>query len=181
MKNENGYRGFIGWLRYVRDYKSNIENESIYEGNIVELQKKVNKLEKKYNQEILNKKLIEQEKDNLLTLREEKIQILSNDLSKTKIDNKTKQNIINILNEQLDDAEETIKNKILIIKELNMKYARCQRKIQKLEKEAQKNEHRINFLKSCKDAPSKEKVLAYEKCMKEVEKRMKNEQSNNNI
>lgn len=173
MKNENGYRGFIGWFRYVRDYKNNLENESIYEGNMVELQKKINKLEKKYNQEILSRKLIEQEKNNLLQLRNDKIDILSSSLTQAKIDNNTKQNVINILNEQLDDAEETIKNKILIIKELNMRYARCQRKIQKLEKDAQKNEHRINFLKSCKDAPSKEKVLAYEKCMREVERRQK--------
>ena len=55
-----------------------------------------------------------------------------------------------------------------------MRYAQCQRKIKTLEKDIQRKDHKINFLKSSKDAPSKEKVLAYEKCMREVEKRNKN-------
>ena len=172
MKKSN-YDGAFGWLRYIIDYPYNKIDIELFEGEQKEDKQRIKRLKNQINNEVINRKIIEQEKDGLLKLRDDKIQILSSKLSEAKIDNATKQNVINILNEQLDDAEETIEKKILIIKQLNMRYAQAQRKIQKLEKEAQKNEHRINFLKSCKDAPSKEKVLAYEKCMKEVEKRQK--------
>ena len=179
MKKTN-YDGVIGWINYIRDYKHNKEYLEIKESESVENKRQVRKLNKKLNKEILDKTLIATEKDNLLALREQHIDNLGESLKKTKIENAKLQNTINILNAQLDDAEEkntdllnTLDEKNKTIKQLNMRYAQSQRKTQKLEKDIQRKDHKIKFLLASKEAPSKEKVMAYEKRMREVEKRQK--------
>ena len=172
MKKTN-YDGVIGWINYIRDYKNNKEYLEIKESESVESKRQVRKLNKKLNKEILDKTLIATEKDNLLALREQHIDNLGESLKKEKIENAKLQNTINILNAQLDDAEEVIKEKNLTIKQLNMRYAQSQRKMKTLEKDIQRKDHKIKFLLASREAPSKEKVMAYEKRMREVEKRQK--------
>ena len=172
MKKTN-YDGVIGWINYIRDYKNNKEYLEIKESESVENKRQVRKLNKKLNKEILDKTLIATEKDNLLALREQHIDNLGESLKKEKIENAKLQNTINILNAQLDDAEEVIKEKNLTIKQLNMRYAQSQRKMKTLEKDIQRKDHKIKFLLASREAPSKEKVMAYEKRMREVEKRQK--------
>ena len=82
---------------------------------------------------------------------------------------------------KLDDAEEkntnllnTLDEKNKTIKQLNMRYAQSQRKMKTLEKDVQRKDHKINFLTKLKEPHNEEKVMAYEKRMREVEKRQRN-------
>lgn len=160
---------FRNWVKYVREYKDNKDNDFIYDNNIVALQQEIEELKA----QIDDSKALNDERARLMKLREDKLQIVSNSLSEAKLQLRTKTNVIEILNAQLDDAEEVIKEKNLTIKQLNMRYAQSQRKMKTLEKDIQRKDHKIKFLLASREAPSKEKVMAYEKRMREVEKRQK--------
>ena len=53
--------------------------------------------------------------------------------------------------------------------------------ITKLTKELERANQKINWLKTNQKAPTKEEIIAYETRMKEVEKRIKDGRSNNDI
>ena len=57
------------WLNYVKNYKESKNNEDITDGTIVELNKKIKKLQK----ELKDREYIAKEKDNLLLLKEKRI------------------------------------------------------------------------------------------------------------
>lgn len=171
MKEEliKSYRGFRGWVQYIRDYKDNVDNDLISQQRLVDANRIIDRLKIK----IKKMETLSREKDNLLALREQKIDQYNTRYTDLKKDNTTKQNVINILNEQLDD---------MTIKCNDMEHKRritasaiggLKKRINHLEKELDKANMRINWLKRNQKAPTKEEILAYEMQMKEVEKRQK--------
>lgn len=181
MKNivKESYRGFKGWLYYIRDYKDNVENEMISQQMLVDANTRIELL----SNELKHQEDLYKEQSELLSKRNDRIKILTDKLTDEKILNKMHIETIEELTSQIDEMEQELKDKNKTIKKLNMKYAFSQRKIKKQEKDIQRKDHKINFLLASKEAPSKEKIMAYEKCMKEVEKRQKenDRRSNNNI
>ena len=177
MKEEliKSYRGFRGWIQYIRNYKDNVDNDLIGQQRLVD----ANRIIEKQKAKLKKQEDLSREKDKLMALREQRIEQLSTRLTQAKQDNATKQNIINILNEQLDDMTAKY-NDTEHRRRLNaIEIGHRQRKINKLEKELEKKELKINWLKKNQKAPTKEEILAYEMRMKEVEKRL-NGKSNNN-
>lgn len=172
-KLNKGYKGFIGWINYIRDYQDNIEYLEIKEGEAIEKNKEIKRLKKRLNQEMVNKVLIEKEKDNLLKLREEKIEILSKKLSETKIQLKKEYEE----NEQLYNENLELGNKLIEKENQRRKYAGAigglKAKINTLEKQLEKANLKINWLSNNQKAPTKEEIQAYDTRMKEVEKRLK--------
>ena len=174
---KNNYKGFRGWLNYIRDYKDNIDNDLISEQKLIDANKEIEKLKKK----IETQEYIYQEQCELSAKLDARIQKLNGKYGGLKRNNNELMKSLVASNNDYMEAVDVIEEKKLIIKQLNMKYAGSQRKIKKLTNEIEelnqelaKKDHKINFLKSSKHAPSKEEIEAYEMQMKEVEKRIKN-------
>ena len=179
--SKNNYEGFSGWVKYVRDYKENIENDSIYEGTIKALQDEKERLTKKVNEEMLNKKFIEQEKDNLISRLNTRIDVLGNNLTKSNKRNDELRNTIAILYEQNEDLEAKLNETEKARRKTAGKVGGLKATITKLEKEMERKEQKIHWLKTNQKAPTKEEIIAYETRMREVEKRNKHGRTNNNI
>ena len=171
MKNivKESYRGFKGWLYYMRDYKYNVENDMVSQQMLVNANMTIERL----TNEIKEKEFLANEKDDLISRLNERIRILNGKITDEKVKNKLYIISIDELKNEIEDLEKEIKDKNTTIKKVNMKYAQSQRMVQKQEKDIQRKDHKINFLLASKEAPSKEKVMAYEKRMREVEKRQK--------
>lgn len=174
---KNNYKGFRGWLNYIRDYKDNVDNDLISQQRLIDANKEIEKLKKNIEiQEFTQKAATE-----LLEKQDARIQRLNGKCGGLKRENNGLLEVATKLNNDYIEAVDVIEEKKLIIKQLNMKYAQTQRKMKKLTKEIEslnhelaKKDHKINFLQSSKHAPSKEEIEAYELQMKEVEKRQKN-------
>ena len=167
---KNNYSGFRGWINYIRDYKDNVDNDLISQQLLVDANNEIKKLKKKIEKlEELSK-----EKDNLIKLRDDRVQTLTNKLSESKRDNTTKQNIINILNEQLDDMTIKYHGKEKARRKNAGAIGGLKAKINELELDLEKANHKITWLSKNQKAPSKEEIQAYDTQMKEVEKRIKN-------
>lgn len=160
---------FKNWVKYVREYKDNKDNDLVSANQLRDANNTIELLKN----EIKQKDYIAKETQDLLCKRNDRVRILTDRLTDEKTKNKFHLESIGELETQLDDYEKEIIEKNKTIKKVNMKYAQSQRMIQKLEKDIQRKDHKINFLLASKEAPSKEKVMAYEKCMKEVEKKAK--------
>lgn len=161
--------GVGDWLNYVRNYKESKDNEDITDGTIVELNKKISKLKK----EIKNRTEIAETKDSLIQLLEKRIQALGNELSSTKKRNNELRNTIAILYKQNEDLEIEVNNRELLRRKAAGKVGGLKATITKYEKELERKENKIHWLKTNQKAPSKEEIIAYETRMKEVEKRIK--------
>lgn len=165
---------FRNRIRYYREYKDNQVYCEIKEAEALELLRKINKLEKKAKE----REAISKEKDNLIKLREERIDQISTKLTQAKKDNATKQNIINILNSQLEEMTYKYQEAEHRRRQTVTEISHRQRTINKLEKEIEKKDHKINFLKTSRHAPTKEEIIAYETGMREVEKRQRKKSQN---
>lgn len=165
---------FRNRIRYYREYKDNQEYYEIKEAEALELLRKIDKLEKKAKE----REAISKEKDNLIVLLNNRIDTLNTKITQLKIDDKTKASIIQDLKEQLEDMtdkyQETEHRRRQTVTEISHR----QRTINKLEKEIEKKDHKINFLKTSRHAPTKEEIIAYETGMREVEKRQRKKNQN---
>lgn len=174
---KNNYKGFRGWLNYIRDYKDNIDNDLVSAQMLVDANKEIENLIYKID----GLKYIQKEQNDLVAKLNARIQRLNGKCGGLKRENNGLLEVATKLNNDYIEAVDVIEEKKLMIKQLNMKYAQAQRKMKKLTKEIEslnqelaKKDHKINFLKSSKHAPTKEEIIAYETQMKEVEKRQKN-------
>lgn len=163
-------RGVNDWWNYVRSYKENKLNEEITDHRIVELYKKINKLEEEKKQY----EYIAKEKDNLIQLRDKKVQSLSDKYSSIIKRNNELREIIEInlqkndeLNVKLQETEEARRKSAGSIGGLKAQ-------INKLTKKLDEANYTINFYKTHRKSPSLEELKAYEYSRKEVEKRIKN-------
>lgn len=173
---KNNYKGFSGWIRYIRDYKDNVDNDLISEQRLIDANRVNSILEAQLKQE----KELTKERENALQLAENRIQSLNEKYSELKKEIKTieieKANIIKEM-AQITNRLETIEYKRRVnaveIGHRQRKINKLTKEIENLKQELAKKDHTINFLKSSKHAPTKEEIEAYELRMKEVEKRIK--------
>ena len=171
MKEElkKTYREFVSWIKYVREYKDNKDNDSIYEQNIVVKQKEIDKLKKN----VENRDIISKEKDNLIQLLDKRIAALLKELSSVKKRNNELRETISKLYLQNQDLEKKLEKKEQLRRKTAGSNGGLIRHIKKLEEEVERQDRKIKLLVNNQKAPTKEEIMAYEMQMKEVEKRLK--------
>lgn len=162
---KSNYDGFRGWLNYIRDYKDNKDllGENLKEK---ELQDTIDKL-------TANSK----EKDNLLALRNQRIDVLNQEITDLKQRNDELRRNLGTTMKANNELQEKIKEKELARRKNAGAIGGLKAKINELKQDIAKKDHKINFLEKSKHAPSKEEVMAYETAMKEVEKRQNEKRS----
>ena len=177
---KSNYDGFRGWLNYIRDYKSNKDNDLINDNQIIRKNKEIEKLKK----EIESYKYYENERINLIQLREKRIKELNQKYGELK--KELKDAYEKLYEEQMSNAklQEVIKEKEHQRRQNASVIGAKQGKINRLEKKMDdlKKQHEleilsknatIEYLKKHRRAPSEEEIKAYDFQFKEVEKRMK--------
>ena len=171
MKEEfkKTYRGFVGWLRYVRDYKDNIDNDFVSEQRLIEARKEIEKLHEYIEKDTNAYKELEF----LIELREDQIHNLNNKVGELQRERKGYQASIVELQKHIEELTKKI---------LRIEHSRRQRagaigglkaKINELTNELAKANHAVEFYKSNRKKPNVEEIKAYEYSRKEVEKRIK--------
>lgn len=170
---KTNYEGFRGWINYIRDYKDNKNNDLISEQRLIDLRN-----EKETNEKVLNERIKQleencKEKDHLLELRNQRIDVLTQkcvdigkrcDELRRNVSITVKEN--NELHEKLDKTEKARRKSAGAIGGLKAK-------INELTKDLERANQKITWLKTNQKAPTKEEIIAYETRMKEVEKRQK--------
>lgn len=182
MKEElkKTYREFVSWVKYVREYKDNKDNDSIYDNNIIAKQKEIEDLKKTIN----NRTEVAKAKDGLIELLDKRTSVLGSELSNTKKRNNELRKTISILYRQNQELQNKVVEKELLRRKkagaiggLKATITKHENKIAKLEKELERANQKIVWLKTNQKAPTKEEILAYEMRMKEVEKRQHEKRS----
>lgn len=180
---KSNYDGFRGWLKYIRDYK---DNKDLLGENLKE--KDINEEIEKLKKEAKDREYIATEKDNLLALKEKRIEAMGNKISNYAKRNDELRSIVETQYKENEKLQEKVKEKELARRKnagaiggLKATITKYENKIAKLEKELERANQKITWLSTNQKAPTKEEILAYEMRMKEVEKRQKNGKSNNNI
>lgn len=159
---KSNYDGFRGWLNYIRDYKDN--KDLLGE----------NTLEKELRDEIEKLKANSKEKDNLLVLRNKRIDSCNEEI----IDLKRRNDEIRRNMQEMGKENKKIHEKLQEKEKARRKNAGAigglKAKINELTKDLERANQKITWLKTNQKAPTKEEIIAYETRMKEVEKRQKN-------
>lgn len=165
----NWCRGVNNWFVYVASYKENKENDLISDKKLIEKNKKIEELKL----EIAGYKKLENERINLIHLREKRIHELSKKYSELKEKNKKLQEMIFNQTKCIEELTKKIQNKEISRRKSAGAIGGYKVKINELKKELDRKDRMIVFLKTNRRAPSMEEIKAYELQMKEVEKRMK--------
>lgn len=165
---KSNYNGFRGWLNYIKDYK---DNKDLLEENLreKELNDKINKL----NDEIEKLSYIGKEKDNLIALKDRRIEAMGNKISSYAKRNDELRSVIETLSKENDVINEQLKIKELARRKTAGQVGGLKAKISVLKKDLARANQKINWLSNNQKAPTKEEILAYELQMKEVEKKLK--------
>lgn len=161
--------GVGDWLNYVRNYKESKNTEEITDGTIVELNKKIKKLQK----EAKDREYIAREKDNLIALKEKRIEAMGNKISSYAKRNDELRSIIETLYKENEKLQEQVKEKELARRKNAGAIGGLKAKINELKQDLERANQKITWLKTNQKAPTKEEIIAYEMRMKEVEKRNK--------
>lgn len=158
---KSNYDGIRGWLNYIRDYNDN--KDLLGE----------NTLEKELREEIEKLKTNSKEKDNLLVLRNKRIDSCNEEI----IDLKRRNDEIRRNMQELGKENKKIHEKLQEKEKARRKNAGAigglKAKINELKIDLERANQKINWLSNNQKAPTKEEILAYEMRMKEVEKRQK--------
>lgn len=178
---KSNYDGFRGWLNYIRDYKDNKDNDLISEQRLIDEKKDREKTEKKLNKRIKELEKNTKEKDHLLALRNQRIDVLTTKYTEyAKRVEQLRRNLSTTMKE-----DEKLKEKLRITEKARRKNAGAigglKAKINELKQNLERANQKITWLKTNQKAPTKEEIIAYETRQREVEKRQKNGKSNNNI
>lgn len=174
---KTNYEGFRGWINYVRDYKDNKDNDLISSNEVRKANNKITKLEKQIEQ----LSYLEKEKDNLLELKEKRVEALNNKISNYVKRNDELRSIIETQYKENEELKEKVEQKELSRRKSAGAVGGLKAKINELEEQLIKANYTINFYKTHQKSPTLEELKAYEYSRKEVEKRQKNGKSNNNI
>ncbi len=161
--------GVGDWLNYVRNYKESKDNEDITDGTIVELNKKIKRLNKRIEQA----SYIAREKDNLISLRERRIDALNNKISSYVRRNDELRSIVETQYKENELLQEKLKEKELARRKNAGAIGGLKAKINELKTDLERANQKIIWLKNNQKAPTKEEIIAYETRMKEVQKRNK--------
>lgn len=167
--------GVGDWLNYVKNYKESKNNEDITDGTIVELNKKIKKLQK----ELKDREYIATEKDNLLALKEKRIEAMGNKISNYARRNDELTSVIETQHKKNEKLQEKVKEKELARRKNAGAIGGLKAKINELKEQLDKANYTIDFYRKSKK-PTLEELKAYEYSRKEVEKRQKNGKSGNN-
>jgi len=165
---KSNYNGFRGWLNYIRDYNDNKDftNENLREK---ELNDKINEL----NDEIEKSSYIAREKDNLIALKDKRIEAMGNKISSYAKRNDELRSVVETLSKENDVINEQLKIKELARRKTAGQVGGLKAKISVLKKDLARANQKINWLSNNQKAPTKEEILAYELQMKKVEKKLK--------
>lgn len=158
---KSNYDGFRGWLNYIRDYKDN--KDLLGE----------NTLEKELREEIEKLKANSKEKDNLLALRNQRIDVLNQEITDLKQRNDELRRNLNTTMKENDKLQEKVEEKEKARRKNAGAIGGLKAKINELTKDLERANQKITWLKTNQKAPTKEEIIAYETRMKEVEKRQK--------
>lgn len=173
MKNSiiNLCRGVNDWWNYVRSYKENKLNEEITDQTVVELHKKINRLEKEKKQH----DYIAKEKDNLIQLRDKRVQSLSDKCSSLAKRNSELRNTIQTLSDKADKLNTLVLEKEEARRKNAGAIGGLKAQVNNLTKKLEQANYTIEFYKNHRKSPTLEELKAYEYSRKEVERRQKNE------
>ena len=171
------YVGVCDWLNYVRNYKEAKSNEEITDGEKIELNKKIKKLQK----ELKDREYIAKEKDSLLELKEKRIEAMGNKISNYAKRNDELRSILKTQYKENEKLKQRLEQKEAARRRNAGAIGGYKAKINELEEQLMKAEHTINFYKTHQKSPTLEEIKAYELGHREVEKRQRNGKSNNNI
>ena len=166
---KNNYNGFKGWIRYIRDYKQNVENAHQYNEYIDER----SQLQEQLNQAIFDKNMYEIELLEIKTQKDQKIKTLKSLIRREAVDKTTCQNAVHLLTQQVNELKNKIKEKELLRRKTAGQVGGLKAKISVLKKDLARANQKINWLSNNQKAPTKEEIIAYELQMKEVEKKLK--------
>lgn len=169
------YAGVCDWLNYVRNYKEAKNNEEITDAEKVELNKKIKKLQK----ELKDREYIAKEKDNLLALKEKRIEAMGNKISGYAKRCDELRSVVNTQYNQILDLEDQVKEKEQARRKNAGAIGGLKAKINELIEKLDKANYTIEYYRKSKK-PNIEEIKAYELGHREVEKRL-NGKSNNNI
>jgi chromosome segregation ATPase len=149
-------------LNYIRDYKDNkdLSGENLKEK---ELQDRIDKL-------TTNSK----EKDNLLALRNQRIDVLNQEITDLKQRNDELRRNLNTTMKENDKLQEKVEEKEKARRKNAGAIGGLKAKINELKQDLERANQKITWLKTNQKAPTKEEIIAYETRQKEVEKRQKN-------
>lgn len=166
---KTNYEGFRGWINYVRDYKDNKDNDLISANEVIKANNKIQRLEKKVEQ----LSYIGKEKDNLIMLREKRIEATNNKLTSYIKRNDELRSTLETQCKITKELEEKVKEKELARRKNAGAIGGLKAENNKLKQDLERANQKIIWLKTNQKAPTKEEILAYEMRMKEVEKRQK--------
>lgn len=166
---EKTYRGIVGWIRYVKDYKENIENDLISERRLIT----ANNIIRKQKRQIEALKNTEKEKDNSLTLKEKELKEIKEKNNALKKQINEEYEIIWNLHEQINKINDKLKEKEHLRRVSAGAIGGYKAKINDLKRDLAKASYTINFYKTHQKSPTLEEIKAYDLQMKEVEKRSK--------
>lgn len=171
MKEElkKTYRGFLGWIRYVRDYKDNIDNDLVSEQRLIDARKEIEAL-REYIQKDTN---AYKELEFLIELREDQIHKLNDKVGELQRERKELQemivnqtNCVEVLTKKLQKKEQSRRASAGAIGGLKAK-------INDLTNKLAKAEYTIEYYRNNRKKPNVEEIKAYEYSRKAVEKRIK--------
>lgn len=163
------YLRFREWLKYVKNYKENKENDSIYDHIIIEKNKEISALK----EELKKSDFLNEERAELMKLQENRIQNLNKKIKELNIRQK---DLIEIIAEDSiikEDLEKKLTEKEQTRRKIAGSLGGYKAKISQLQKELEKANYTINFYKTHQKSPNIEELKAYEYSRKEVEKRIK--------
>ena len=158
---KSNYDGFRGWLNYIRDYNDN--KDLLGE----------NTLEKELREEIEKLKANSKEKDNLLVLRNKRIDSCNEEIIDLKRHNDEIRRNMQELGKENKKLHEKLQEKETARRKNAGAIGGLKAKINELKQDLERANQKINWLSNNQKAPTKEEILAYEMRMKEVEKRQK--------
>lgn len=173
---KSNYNGFRGWLNYIRDYK---DNKDLLGENLKE--KELNEEIEKLKKELKDREYIATEKDNLLALKEKRIEAMGNKISNYAKRNDELRSVIETQYKENEKLQEKVKEKELARRKNAGAIGGLTAKINELKQDLERANKKITWLKTNQKAPTKEEIIAYETRQREVEKRQKNGKPNNNI
>ena len=154
---------------YVKNYKVNKDNDDISVAVIRDLNLKIEKLKK----ELKDREYIVTEKDNLLALKEKRIEAMGNKISGYAKRNDELRSIIETQYKENAKLTEKVKEKELARRKNAGAIGGLKAKLNELKQDLERANQKITWLKTNQKAPTKEEIIAYETRMKEVEKRQK--------
>lgn len=163
------YLKFRDWLNYVRNYKENKENDLIFDLNLIEKQREIDK----QKVEIAGYKCLIKEIQNLIHLQEERIHKLKNKFKEKMLLIKDLDNQITTYNDRIQKLENKLANKEHSRKISAGAVGGLKAKINQLQKELDKANYTIEFYKTHQKSPTVEEIKAYDYQFKQVEKKLK--------